>query len=143
LPIPRWIIDNQAGRRNLKPDQMSLLRGEIYNREKGKQGGTGANQHKQNPQNEDSAKTAERLATQYGVSRAIIERDGQYAAAVDTLAANLGEDVREKVLSGDSKVTKESIIVLAKESPEKQKEVFASVEAEILKAAEEIKRERG
>ena len=62
---------------------MSLLRGQRYNRTKRAQGGTGSNQYKkQTPQNEG---TAESLAGQYGVSRATIERDGQFAQAVDTL----------------------------------------------------------
>jgi len=45
------------------------------------------NQHTDSasPQNEGQH-TAERLVTQYGVSRATIESDDQYAAAVDTLA---------------------------------------------------------
>jgi hypothetical protein len=60
-----------------------LLRGRLYNRAKKAQGGTGANQHKQIPQNEGSAQTAERLAQQLGVGRATIERDGQFAEAVE------------------------------------------------------------
>lgn len=34
-----WIDKNQLGRRNLTPDQMSLLRGRRYNRTKGAHGG--------------------------------------------------------------------------------------------------------
>ena len=80
-----WIINNQLGRRNLHPDQASYLRGKRYNAEKQAQGGTGANQHVQSSQNDNSAKTHERLAEEYKVSPATITRDGNYAAAVDTL----------------------------------------------------------
>lgn len=82
-----WIINNQLGRRNLHPDQASYLRGKRYNGEKLTQGGTGANQYAQSSQNDNPAKTHERLAEEYKVSPATITRDGQYAAAVDTLQA--------------------------------------------------------
>ena len=71
-----WIDKNQLGRRNLTPDQMSLLRGRRYNRAKKAQGGTGANQYKQKGQNDTSANTADRLAKEHGVSPATIKRDG-------------------------------------------------------------------
>jgi len=79
-----WIDSHQLGRRNLTPEQMSLLRGRRYNRLKQPQGGTGANQHtEQSDQNDRSAKTAERLAAEHGVSSPTIRRDGQYAAAIE------------------------------------------------------------
>ena len=80
-----WIINNQLGRRNLHPDQASYLRGKRYNLEKANHGGTGANQYVQSCQNDNSAKTADKLAAEYKVGVRTICRDGQYAAAVDTL----------------------------------------------------------
>lgn len=68
-----WIDANQLGRRNLRPEQMSLLRGRRYNRTKKTHGG----QREPSPQNDD-LKTAERLAQQHGVSKATIERDGKF-----------------------------------------------------------------
>ena len=67
----------KLGRRNLTPDQMSLLRGRRYNRVKKIQGGTGANQYVQIGQNDTSANTADRLAKEHGVSSATIKRDGK------------------------------------------------------------------
>jgi phage N-6-adenine-methyltransferase len=100
-----WIDAHHLGRRNLTPEQMSLLRGRRYNRLKKPRGGTGANQHtEQSPQNEDSAKTAIRLAQECSVSRATIERDGRFAAAVDRLglqrevAGNLVEASRQEIV---------------------------------------------
>jgi phage N-6-adenine-methyltransferase len=77
-----WIDAHQLGRRNLTPEQMSLLRGRRYNRLK-----KAAHRPEKVPQSEGvfSGETAERLADEYGVSRATIERDGQFAAAVDKL----------------------------------------------------------
>jgi len=43
-----WIDSNQLGRRNLSPDMMRLLRGRLYNRTKGTQGGD----HKSKYQND-------------------------------------------------------------------------------------------
>jgi len=81
------------------------LRGERYNRGKKEQGGTDAHQPKQKPRNEDSANTAERLAAQYKVGVATIKRDGQFAAAVDTLAASVEEEVKQKILTRDSRAS--------------------------------------
>ena len=58
-----WIDKNQAGRRNLTPDQASLVRGRRYNRTKkgvGKPAGTILAQN-------DPISTAARLATEHGV----------------------------------------------------------------------------
>jgi len=77
-----WIDANQLGRRNLTPDQFTLLLGRRYNRAKKAQGGTGANQHMQKDQIEPSASTAEKLAKEHGVSPATVKRAGQYADAI-------------------------------------------------------------
>ena len=76
-----WVIDNQLGRRNLTPEQISLLRGQKYNRMKGQQGGD----HKSKAQNDTLINTANALARQYKVDESTIKRDGQFAQAVDTL----------------------------------------------------------
>ncbi len=84
-----WIINNQLGRRNLHPDQASYLRGKRYNAEKASvPNASGKNQHSEvGDQNDPQQKTADRLATEYKVSAPTIKRDGNYAAAVDTLQA--------------------------------------------------------
>jgi N6-adenosine-specific RNA methylase IME4 len=80
-----WMDANQLGRRNLTPDQRSILRGRRYNRTKKPQGGTGANQFKQSGQSVHSA-TAESLAKEHHVSEKTIRRDGKRAEALDLLA---------------------------------------------------------
>jgi len=81
-----WIINNQLGRRNLHPDQASYLRGKRYNAEKLSFSEAGAKRTASLDQNDlGSESTADRLATEYKVSPATITRDGNYAAAVDTL----------------------------------------------------------
>ena len=75
-----WIDTNQLGRRNLSPDVVSLLRGRIYNRVK-KQGQRTDLTSRQNV----GSATSTKLATNYGVTSRTIERDGQFARAVDVV----------------------------------------------------------
>lgn len=78
-----WMDANQLGRRNITPDQFTLLLGRRYNRAKKAQGGTGANQHsEQTGQIVRSANTAQKLADEHGVDERTVRRAGQYADAV-------------------------------------------------------------
>jgi hypothetical protein len=91
-----WIDANQLGRRNLTPDQASLIRGRRYNRAKKAEG---------RPQKLDqndlvSGPTADRLAAQHGVSGPTIKRDGQFAAAVETLKTVV-PGIETLVMAGD------------------------------------------
>jgi hypothetical protein len=63
----------------------SEIRGRLYNRLKKTHGGD--RRSESSPQNEDLKPTAQVLAEQHGVSRATIERDGQFAEAVEELKA--------------------------------------------------------
>ena len=80
-----WIDRNQLGRRNLTPDQMSMLRGRRYNRLKKSHGGD----RKSSRQNDDlkSTRTVEQLAEEHGVSPKTIERDGQFVEAVEQVVS--------------------------------------------------------
>jgi phage N-6-adenine-methyltransferase len=112
-----WIDTNQLGRRNLTPDQASLLRGRRYNRQKQSHGGDrGAS-----GQNVQMPSTAERLAVQHGVDERTIRRDGQFAAAVETLKGVV-EDIEERVMSGD--VPSKQAVVDAAREPEKAVEIL-------------------
>jgi len=114
-----WIDANQLGRRNLSPEQMSLLRGRRYNRTKKAHGGAREASH----QNED-LKTAERLAKQYGVGKATIERDGKFAEAVEVLG------LQSEVAAGAVDAPKQAIVQAAKpiiEAIERHKEWQAEV----------------
>ena len=52
---------------NLTPDQFKLTLGRLYEYEKQRHGGTGANQYVQRDQNDPSASTAAKLAKEHGV----------------------------------------------------------------------------
>ena len=121
-----WIIRNQLGRRNLTPEQRSYLIGKQYQERKRAQGGTGANQYtrEQTPQSEG---TAQKIAAENKVSRATVERAAQFALAVDTIARNVGEEVREKILSREVPLAAKDVQKVARLEPEKQKAIIEKV----------------
>jgi ParB family chromosome partitioning protein len=105
-----WIDTHQLGRRNLTPEQMSLLRGRLYNRRKRRQGGTGANRYtKQCAQNERPVRTADKIAEETGVSQATIRRDGEFAEAVERLG------IENKVNKKQVTASKQQVVQTAKE----------------------------
>jgi hypothetical protein len=97
-----WIINNQFSRRNLKPEQMSYLRGVRYNLEKNEphrpEGKGSQNDHV-------NLRTAERIAQDTGVSSRTVQRDGEFAEAVDELPP----EEKKEILSGKSKKTKKHV----------------------------------
>jgi len=76
-----WMDANQLGRRNLSPDAFKLLLGRRYNRVK--QGHGGQLPGKGIGQIDPPLSTADRLATQYGVSPKTVKRAGAFAAEVE------------------------------------------------------------
>ena len=85
-----WIDRNQLGRRNLTPDQMSLLRGRRYNRLKGQ----GERTDLTFGQNGRKLPTDERLAKEHGVSPRTIRRDSKFAEEVER-SPELQKAIRE------------------------------------------------
>ncbi len=108
------------------PEQRSYLIGKQYQERKRAQGGTGANQYtrEQTPQSEG---TAQKIAAENKVSRATVERAAQFALAVDTIARNVGEEVREKILSREVPLTAKDVQKVARLEPEKQKAIIEKV----------------
>ena len=79
-----WIIKNQLGRRNLTAKEASYYRGKLYENMKQSRGKDRGNQYTEpKPQNEDLAKTAEKIGKEQGVSRATVERDAKFSEAID------------------------------------------------------------
>ena len=116
---------NQLGRRNLTPDQYSLLRGRRYNRTKKQHGGD----RKSSPQNED-LKASQQLAKQHGVSKATIERDGQFAAAVETVKA-VDPEIEAKVVEGTAP-SKGAVVEAAKAIARAEAEVKATAATPLI-----------
>jgi response regulator of citrate/malate metabolism len=111
------MIANQLGRRNLSAKQISYLRGMQQQREKQTVANPdGSNQYIEvKPQNEVQPleNTAARLAKQYGVSKATIERDVEYTNAVDAIVAATAPEVQQQLLGTDSKFMKSATLKLA------------------------------
>src|SRR5690606_28500655 len=100
-----WIIRNQLGRRNLTPEQRAYLIGKQYEERKKSHSEAGSLKGKSIPQSEGGFSTAQTIARENKVGRATVERAAQFARAVDTIAANVGEEVREKILTRDAPLT--------------------------------------
>ena len=133
VQVRQFMIDNQLGRRNLTPEQVSYLRGLRYLAEKGERGkyerghqkghfipfdaatneDANADQKGQNVLfgQEAARPTAERLAAQYKVNPKTIKRDAEFAAGVNRLAPEL----RTEVLSGTQAVSKADLQRLGKQ----------------------------
>ena len=113
-----WIIANQLGRRNLTPEQKSYLRGKRYNLAKKTRGGDQRSKYKN-----DTLIRGE-LAKDYQVSSTTITHDGDFATAVDTLEAQVRQDIREVVLRRQDreqgKITKQKVTKTGKLVQEQQ-----------------------
>lgn len=113
-----WVDANQLGRRNLTPDQASLIRGRRYNRTKGSR----ADNLKQNaPKGHfvPSVDQSERLAKEHGVTGRTIKRDGQFAAAVESIKSSV-PDIEERVMAGD--IPSKQAVIEAARKPETAQE---------------------
>ena len=93
-----WTDANQLGRRNLTPDQRSIIRGRRYNRTK-KSHGAEPGTKRVKLQNATLQDTATDLGLAHGVHRATIIRDGKRAEAIDRLAVTAPEKA-QSVLDG-------------------------------------------
>lgn len=92
-----WIIANQLGRRNLNPDQFTLLLGELHERGKKPEGAPVGNQNaaKQLGQNDPVVSTADRIADQFGVSARTVKRAG-------ALVRTMTPEAKQAVLTGQA-----------------------------------------
>lgn len=130
--VEDWIDANQLGRRNLRPEQMSLLRGRRYNRTKktvtNAEGIGGKSGKIVDYQNDKQQTTAERLAEQHGVSKATIVRDGKFAEAVEAL------ELESEVASGAVDASKQVIVEAAKPLLEAKKQNRIPTPEETAKA---------
>jgi hypothetical protein len=93
-----WAIRNQLGRRNLTPDEAAYLRGKAYNLQKGAEGRP---KGKRGQNDSVNGRARERLAKEYGLSPKSIQRDGQFAAAVDGIGGHAPE-LAQRIRAGKS-----------------------------------------
>lgn len=108
-----WIENNQTGRRNLTDHWFNYYLGERYNRQKRRHG---ANQFdaERSPHSEDSSKTSDKLGAEHGVSGATVERAGEFAAAVDAIAEEFGDETKTEILTETKSLTQKDVKEIAK-----------------------------
>lgn len=110
-----WMVDNQMGRRNLTPDQLSYYRGLKYLTLKNKKGGYKNVQSK--GQNETS--TSDLISKHFNVSKSTVKRDAKFAEGLDIISLS-NPKLKVKILTGESKVKKADVQTLSSaKNPEK------------------------
>lgn len=133
----QWALRANVTRRHLTPQQMSELRGRLYESEKQEP----SRPPKKGRQNvtlstspTDSGKTAAKVAKETGVDERTVQRDAAYVRDLDKLRPDLREDARA------GKLTKTDVAVLARFDPNVQAEVveLAQREKVTIAAAAEI-----
>jgi hypothetical protein len=101
-----FMIDNQLGRRNLTPEQMSYLRGLKYRNERQTTGRPVQSEAIADGKEEKQAeRTRDKLAKEFNVSPRTILRDRDYSEGIDRLTPEL----KQEVLKGSQKVPKEVV----------------------------------
>ena len=122
-----WICKNQLGRRNLSPEQKRYLLGQRYDAEKLSHGGKRGNQYTnlatdnscQLPNANGEIYTRKMLALEAKVSEGSVENAYHYAKGVDA-AENAVPGSKQKILSGEVKVSAKQIAALARIPPEER-----------------------
>jgi site-specific DNA-methyltransferase (adenine-specific) len=74
-------------------------------------------------------KTSEQIAEENNTSPKSVQRAETYAKAVDTLSDIHGEEVKEKILSGEIRAYKQDVVKLADCEPEKQAAILQKVKS--------------
>jgi hypothetical protein len=104
-----WISRHQRDRRNLTPDGLSHMRGLAYLAAKRASGRPEKGCHSDTL----SGKTARLVALEHSVSPRTILRDAHYAEAVEAVAANCGDDVRNLALPWGAPLKRRHVFFLA------------------------------
>lgn len=125
-----WICKNQLGRRNLTPEQKKYLIGKQYEAEKCVNGGDrkspaaksgGHFDHLIKPE-----KTRERIARETNTTDSFVRRAEHFAKGVD-VAEEAVPGTRQKVLSGEVKLTAAEIASVARAPPEERPALVAEI----------------
>jgi hypothetical protein len=122
--VKAWVIKEHIGRRNLTPNQISELRGSVFNQSKETHGGdrkTPEKQEEKSKRQNVALKTSEAIAETFGVSPRTIERDGNFAKGMQVVEKE-NPEVAKAIRSGKSPVKKKDVEAIGRgEEPEKPK----------------------
>ena len=135
-----WICKNQIGRRNLSEAQLTILLGHRLEAEKKRRGGDRKSaKEKSKPQNEvlisGSNLTSEKIASEYGKSKATVERAGEYVRALD-IAKQYDANIERDILAGVIAPSKKDVIHIGKAPKEEIPDLVKQLRHQKLKASE-------
>lgn len=108
--VKKWMLQNQLGRRNLNPDQLSYYRGLKYLSSKKQKGGYSNVESKGHIE----PSTSEVLSKEFKVSESTIKRDSKFAEALNIVGIS-NSKLKNEILSGKVKVKKSDLQVLLKD----------------------------
>lgn len=103
-----WMVNNQMGRRNLTPDQLSYYRGLKYLALRKPLGGYSNVKAK----GVSHGSTSEALSQQFNVSESTVRRDAKFAEGMNIIQRS-NPELKAKILAGVAKVKKSDIQILA------------------------------
>ncbi len=109
-----WMRASHYGRRSYSAEMKAYVRGTDYLARKQTHGGarSRASPHRGN------LRTADAVAAEYRTGRNTILRDAAFAQALDAVAADCGDEVRQQVLSRQAPWTRRDVLRLAREDRE-------------------------
>ena len=132
--VKHWMVNNQLGRRNLNPDQMSYYRGLRYLMTRQSKGGD-QNVKAKGQRNQT---TSQRLAIEYNVSPSTIKRDAKYAEGLEIIGkANPG--LKKDILQGKVLAGKSDISIFTSLDSEEREDLFVVSKVDLANKARAIK----
>jgi len=134
--VKNWIIRTQCARRNLTPEAYKYYIGKLYNERKMSHGGDRSNFQS------DGLTTSEKLAKEFNRSPRSIERAGELAEVVDRIGIECGQEEKNKIISGETRLHYDQMKELSEsENIKKDFESFKAIEPK-KKVATKQKREQ-
>jgi hypothetical protein len=135
----QYILQIQRQRRNLTREAMSYFRGIEYNAVKKERGG---NKRGRRPKDQSGpmVSTAKQLSEKYGVGEMTIKRDGVFAAVIDKIVDEYGDqEIKRKLLGADVKLTQGTARVLYRMPAKERKKAVD----ELVEKGELPRKEKG
>lgn len=122
-----WMVNNQMGRRNLTPDQLSYYRGKKYLLLKRSIGGNEnvTNKGVQNPT------TSKLLAKEFKVGESTIRRDAKFAEGLEVICQS-NPELKNNILKGLSKFKKRDIQLISEFDAEDKSKLKVKNEADLF-----------
>jgi len=109
-----WRLATQLARRNLSPMQASYYRGKLFESLKRPGSRTDLTSRQS---------VARSLGERYGIDPRTLSRDAAFVYSLDALAATLGAEFRQLVLSRQARLTRRNIIELARRPASEQRQM--------------------